>query len=563
MRLLEEYNRDLKEPLGMNVGLRRHLLVLPATSSVIRGRGKSGNHLLLLISGIVLISALPASAQCPAVGADSTCGAVITVTDTGATVSFTGQGPYDGNDDTLVGVINNSSLPIVALGLSSSSNIFGFDGDGLVAFGVAGNPRDPTGYGGPNAFYTNINGAATAGIVNFITPIAAKGGTGFFGLENALTAATACSTIINNSLKTQASGANICATFTPNQNFTISQAAQLCGFKDFDWVQQITVQFDPSEFSARNTGGAYDSTVAGSVRLTSKRVPWSDPPQGGGYAPGFGGGASADNSYPFYYDQSTELAGHEDGHSMVACTLATTAGKTLTFHDAPSDGCLPGGVDNGTAKCTDAVLAPGVTMEPAGSFGGYLTHLAGVNMDGTATDLGIGFTWTSNYNGSTGSVTIKKTELAADGNGTGGVTIFNVNQVTNYQFPKSFGVTSVNGLPIVGGQATQTILGGNQVSATGSGLAFNRVNQTFNGTITITNVSTATINGPFQVVLVGLTSGVTLANGTGSFGGFPYSTVPGVSSLAPGESATFTVQFRNPSFGVINFVPITYIGSFN
>jgi hypothetical protein len=62
---------------------------------------------------------------------------------------------------------------------------------------------------------------------------------------------------------------------------------------------------------------------------------------------------------------------------------------------------------------------------------------------------------------------------------------------------------------------------------------------------------------------VGLTSGVTLANGTGSFGGFPYSTVPGVSSLAPGESATFTVQFRNPSFGVINFVPITYIGSFN
>jgi hypothetical protein len=67
-----------------------------------------------------------ALAQCPAFGADTTCGAVITIIQTGnspcpatgcATVTFTGQGPYDGADDTLIGVVNNSSVPITSLGI--------------------------------------------------------------------------------------------------------------------------------------------------------------------------------------------------------------------------------------------------------------------------------------------------------------------------------------------------------------------------------------------------------------------------------------------------------------
>jgi len=91
-----------------------------------------------------------------------------------------------------------------------------------------------------------------------------------------------------------------------------------------------------------------------------------------------GGGPAPDNSYPFYYDQYIELASHE-------------IGMTLTHHDAPADGCLPGGWLVGTTTCKDPVLAPNATAEPKGSFGGYLTHLAGVNFDGTATDLDIGF----------------------------------------------------------------------------------------------------------------------------------------------------------------------------
>ena len=84
-----------------------------------------------------------------------------------------------------------SSIP-----LSSTLPIFSFDGDGINTYGANGginNAQDPTGYGGPNAFFTNINGAFlngnatgighyTTGIVNFITPIPV-GGQDYFSLR--------------------------------------------------------------------------------------------------------------------------------------------------------------------------------------------------------------------------------------------------------------------------------------------------------------------------------------------------------------------------------------------
>ncbi|MFY9824596.1 MAG: IPTL-CTERM sorting domain-containing protein [Thermoanaerobaculia bacterium] len=372
----------------------------------------------------------PVNAQCPAVGQDTGCGVIITVTDSGASVAVTGQGPYDGADDTLVGVVNNSSLPVSALGVASGIAVFAFDGDGLVSYGISGNPRDSTGYGGPNAYFTNINAAQTSGMVNFITPIPAGGGMGYFSLENAITAATSCSSIINNSVMHVASGPNIDASFTPNLGFNLQQAAQYCNFTNFDWLQKITHQDNPSMFFARNIGGAFDATIHGPVNLSSSRVPYSDPPPGGGYTYS----AAPDNSYPFYYDVATELLGHETG------------GFTLTFHDAPGDGCLPGGSSAGTPDCNNMT-------EPAGSFGGYMTHLAGVKADGTAVDLKIGFTWTSDFNGTTGGVHIKKTDMPADpGSGTGGVTITSVNNITDYEY-NGFVITTVNG----GGVGVQAI----------------------------------------------------------------------------------------------------------
>ncbi len=371
---------------------------------------------------LVLASAASVTAQCPSIGNSNGCNAIITVTDSGVSVTLTSEGPYDGDDDTLVGVKNNSKLPITTLGLRSQLDIFGFDGDGLVTFGVDGNPRDDTGYGGPNAYYSDISSDFTSGIVHFIVPIAPNGGTGYFGLENALTAATSCSAVVNNSVTHTATGPNIDAVFTPNLSLTLSKAAKICGFTSFDWVQQVTHQNDPSEFYARNNKGAFDSTVNGSVRLTSLRTPYSDPPAGGGYL-----SDAPDFSYPFYYDaKSGELQQHELGDLL------------LTFHDRPADFCLPGGPDVGGPKCD-------FKAEPKGSYGGYVTHLAGVNADGTATDLGIGFTWTSTYNGKSGNVATKKTDQAdGPGSGTGGVTVTGVTDVTDYQY-SGLAVTSING----------------------------------------------------------------------------------------------------------------------
>lgn len=115
---------------------------------------------------------------------------------------------------------------------------------------------------------------------------------------------------------------------------------------------------------------------------------------------------------------------------------------------------------------------------------------------------------------------------------------------------------------IVAGQSP-TPLSPSQVKTTASGLAYSRVTQTFNGTITLTNIGSSAISGPLQIVFTSLTTGVTLADASGTFSGIPYLTVPGVTTLAPGQSATVSVQFKNPSNATINFTPVIYSGTLN
>jgi len=142
--------------------------------------------------GLFVPCALHAASLCPAVGdATAGCDLVITVTNSGTTVatgpSFTlAGGTYDGSDDTLIGIINNSTSALSSISLSSSTDIFGFDGDGIDTFGVTGNSKDTSGYGGPDTFFSGINAFATAGTVDFVTPLAAGGGNTFFSLEEAL-----------------------------------------------------------------------------------------------------------------------------------------------------------------------------------------------------------------------------------------------------------------------------------------------------------------------------------------------------------------------------------------
>lgn len=156
---------------------------------------------LVHIMGVAASMLIPIAglAQCPAIGVAPGCNEVITVNSNG-TFSVAGVPAngttYDGSDDALVGIVNNSSTPLSSVFLNGNGvDIFGFDGDGIdtPAFGggytETGNAMDTSGYGGPNAYFTGISPDDTMGTVDFITAIGAGGGTGYFSLEEAFSAA--------------------------------------------------------------------------------------------------------------------------------------------------------------------------------------------------------------------------------------------------------------------------------------------------------------------------------------------------------------------------------------
>jgi hypothetical protein len=130
----------------------------------------------------------PPFSQCPAIGADSSCALLIRVTPTGQVGVYgdPSQGPFDGIEDTLIGIQNDSSQAIASIPVSSQSGklLFGFDGDGLCTF-ISCTWSAPTGYEGPGVSFTNISADQTSGTVNF-SPAIAPGGHTYFSLEEAL-----------------------------------------------------------------------------------------------------------------------------------------------------------------------------------------------------------------------------------------------------------------------------------------------------------------------------------------------------------------------------------------
>jgi RHS repeat-associated protein len=114
-----------------------------------------------------------AGAAFPAIGADSGPAIIMTVGPDGTiSTSFTGQGPYDGQDDTYVAVVNaaNSGVALQALQVSSAASLFGFEGDGIdVANETGGNTlagQGTTGYEGPGVFFSDAS-TINSGRVNF------------------------------------------------------------------------------------------------------------------------------------------------------------------------------------------------------------------------------------------------------------------------------------------------------------------------------------------------------------------------------------------------------------
>lgn len=121
----------------------------------------------------------------------------ITTTNPNAAVSYDG-----GLDDNLVGIVNNTGSAISSVHLSSAvDDIFGFDEDGICTVYGGGNysfssggtggsgacsgasQGSSEGYAPAGVTFSGINGADTAGTVNFAGGIGANGGTAFFSLE--------------------------------------------------------------------------------------------------------------------------------------------------------------------------------------------------------------------------------------------------------------------------------------------------------------------------------------------------------------------------------------------
>jgi hypothetical protein len=173
-----------------------------------------------------------------------------------------------------------------------------------------------------------------------------------------------CEPIVKGAVSVNLSGATISATFTPNFNLTIPQAANVCGYDHFNWYQVIVNDPYPPQ------------------GLT---VPYVDPPVGGG--PAFGG--FADN-LPFYWD--------EQGATGTGYHLQDNlTNSTLSYQDTPAEPNLQ-----------------------SGEFLGFNTFLAGILPD-NSWDALYAFSWKSNFNGTVGGVSARRTVAPADPGGTGGI----------------------------------------------------------------------------------------------------------------------------------------------
>lgn len=125
-----------------------------------------------------------ANGSCPPIQRSPSCSVLITINPNG---SLTYQRdpsvpPYDGDEDVLVGVVNNSGATVYGVSISGP-DIFGFDGDGAGPNG---------GYEGPGTTFAIAN--PNQGVVNFTGGLA-NGGFRWFSLEGNPSAASFARTV--------------------------------------------------------------------------------------------------------------------------------------------------------------------------------------------------------------------------------------------------------------------------------------------------------------------------------------------------------------------------------
>jgi lysophospholipase L1-like esterase len=164
---------------------------------------------LVAVPGAAAASSAPPFPECPAIGQASSC-EILLVVNPNQTISVIGDpavGPYDGIDDTLVGIINNSTGPVPAITVSGpGTDLAGFDGDGICTYAKGGGngpgftgdgyctPQqiagsDPEDYAGPGTSFTLDPSSQDEVEVDFAGTGLAAGHSTYFSLEGALTAA--------------------------------------------------------------------------------------------------------------------------------------------------------------------------------------------------------------------------------------------------------------------------------------------------------------------------------------------------------------------------------------
>ena len=169
---------------------------------------RNGYFLAAIASLTLAITAWPAGAQaasqpsppfteCPAIGQSPSC-EVLLVVNPNNTVSVDvnpSVGPFDGDDDTLVGILNKSYQKVHAVTVSGpGSDLSGFDGDGICSGdygdwdGSAGCPYGPTGYEGPGTSFVTSLLTPDSAQVDFADGLA-PGKSAYFSLESNLTSA--------------------------------------------------------------------------------------------------------------------------------------------------------------------------------------------------------------------------------------------------------------------------------------------------------------------------------------------------------------------------------------
>lgn len=192
---------------------------MPACTKALRMSGRllavalaAAASLVFAASASASPSPTPPFTQCPPVGLDTSCGTLIEINQEGAINGYNDptQGPFDGIEDTLIGVQNNSREVVHSIKLTGSY-IFGFDGDGLCTASPqpSGCPFGPTGYEGPGTSFETEN--YNEGNVVFIPEGLAPGASTYFSLEEPVRLSctgNSCKQIPTTSLYTSLSGSN-------------------------------------------------------------------------------------------------------------------------------------------------------------------------------------------------------------------------------------------------------------------------------------------------------------------------------------------------------------------